>query len=255
MAEEGADLILIDLAGPIETIDYPMATLADLDNTVEMVVAAGGRSVSAVVDVRDVPALEEAVRQGVEALGRLDVVVANAGVLNTPRPTWELSESEWQTVIGVNLTGVWATLKATIPHMIAAGNAGSIIIISSIAGDRGCPNVSPYVAAKHGVVGLARAAANELAGHRIRVNTVHPTNVRTPMIDNPASAMMFRPDMDNPTLDDGVAPLSRVNLMDLPWVSVDDVADTVIFLASEESKFITGASIPVDAGSWAKWPG
>jgi SDR family mycofactocin-dependent oxidoreductase len=255
MAQEGADLILVDLAGPVETIDYPMPTPADLEETGSMVAAAGGRCITAVVDVRDVAGLEHAIRLAVARFGRLDVVVANAGVLNSPKPTWELSESEWQTVIDINLTGVWATLKATIPHMIDAGNAGSIVIISSIAGGRGCPNVAPYVSAKHGVVGLARTAANELAAHRIRVNTVHPTNVRTPLIDNAVSARIFRPDMAEPTLDDGVVPLQRVNLMDVPWVSADDIADAVLFLASDDSKFITGASIPVDAGSWAKWPG
>lgn len=255
MAEEGADLILLDLAAPIETIDYPLPTPADLEETARRVTEAGGRCVTAIVDVRDVPGMQNAVSRGVEILGRLDVVVANAGVLNSPKPTWELSLLEWETVIGVNLTGVWATLKAALPHVIEGGRGGSVVIISSIAGGRGCPNVAPYVSAKHGVVGLARTAANELAAQRIRVNTVHPTNVRTEMIDNPVSARIFRPDMQDPTLDDGVEPLQRVNLMDVPWISADDIADTVIFLASDDSKFITGSSIPVDAGSWAKWPG
>lgn len=255
MAHEGADLILLDSASSIETIAYPMPGPADLERTAELVTQAGARCVTSVVDVRDVAGMQKVVASAVDILGRLDVIVANAGVLNSPKPTWELSEEEWGAVIGVNLTGVWATLKASIPHVIATGQGGSIVIISSIAGDRGCPNVAPYVAAKHGVVGLARTAANELARYRIRVNTVHPTNVRTEMIDNPVSARIFRPDMQDPTLDDGVEPLQSVNLMDVPWISADDIADTVIFLASDDSKFITGASVPVDAGSWAKWPG
>jgi NAD(P)-dependent dehydrogenase (short-subunit alcohol dehydrogenase family) len=139
--------------------------------------------------------------------------------------------------------------------MIQAGNGGSIVVISSIAGDRGCPNVAAYVSAKHGAVGLARTAANELAVHGIRVNTVHPTNVRTPLIDNPVSARIFSPDLDEPTLDDGVEPLARVNLFRVPWIDSEDVAETVLFLVSDQARYITGASVPVDAGSWAKWPG
>lgn len=255
MAELGADLILVDLAGPVETIDYPCPTPDDLLGTAHAVVAAGGRAATAIVDVRDLDGMTSSVAEAVAEFGRLDTVVANAGVLHQPKPTWELSSDEWQATIGVNLTGVWITIKAAAPHMIAAGNGGSIILISSIAGDRGCPNVAAYVAAKHGVVGLARTAANELAPYRIRVNSVHPTNVRTEMIDNPVSARIFRPDLDDPTLDDGVGPLRTVNLMDVPWISSDDVANAVIFLASDDSTFITGAKIPVDAGSWAKWPG
>jgi SDR family mycofactocin-dependent oxidoreductase len=255
MAELGADLILVDLAGPVETVSYPLPGPSDLLDTARAVVAAGGRAATAIIDVRDLDGMVSGVAKSVAEFGRLDTVVANAGILHQPKPTWELSWDEWQTTIGVNLTGVWTTIKAAAPHMIAAGNGGSIIVISSIAGDRGCPNVAAYVAAKHGVVGLARTAANELAEHRIRVNTVHPTNVRTEMIDNPVSAKIFRGDMENPTLDDGVEPLRKVNLMNVPWVSTSDIADTVVFLASDDSKFITGAMIPVDAGSWAKWPG
>jgi SDR family mycofactocin-dependent oxidoreductase len=255
MAELGADLILVDLAAPVETIDYPFPGPADLEDTARQVVAAGGRAATAVVDVRDLEGMVGSVAAAVAEFGRLDTVVANAGILHQPKPTWELSWDEWQATIGVNLTGVWTTIKASAPHMIAAGNGGSIILISSIAGDRGCPNVAAYVAAKHGVVGLARTAANELAQYGIRVNSVHPTNVRTPMIDNPVSARIFRPDLEDATLDDGVGPLRTVNLMDLPWITSDDVANTVVFLASDDSKFITGAKIPVDAGSWAKWPG
>lgn len=255
MAGEGAELILIDSCTPIPGIKYEMPTPEDLERAAEAVAALGVNCTYAVADVRQADGLAEVVTAAVAVHGRLDIVVANAGVLHSPRPLWELSATEWDSVIGVNLTGVWATLRAAVPHIIGGEAGGSVILISSIAGDRGCPNVAPYVAAKHGVVGLMRTAANELAQFSIRVNSIHPTNVRTPMIDNPVSARIFRSDLDEPVLDDGVESLRRVNLMNVPWITSEDVAQAVLFLASDDSRYITGAMLPVDAGALAKWPG
>jgi SDR family mycofactocin-dependent oxidoreductase len=253
LAVEGADLILVDATAPIETVEYDLPDPGELEVVVKEVEGLGRRAVAYSVDVRDLAALEEAVSSGVEELGRLDIIVANAGILTPPRLSWEMSELEWTTMIDVNLSGVWRTARAGIPHMLAGARGGSIILISSIAGLRGIPNVSNYVAAKHGLVGLAGSLANELAEHHIRVNSVHPTNVRTPMIDNPVSAKIFRPDLDSPTLEDGVAALGNINLLPIPWVETEDITAAVTWLASDESRYVTGAAIPVDAGMLAKY--
>lgn len=255
MADAGAELILLDSCAPMPGIKYEMPVVEDLARAAAMVADRGVDCTYAVADVREADALVSIVASAVAVHGRLDVIVANAGILHSPRPLWELSAIEWDSVIGVNLTGVWATLRAGVPHIISGGAGGSVIVISSIAGDRGCPNVAPYSAAKHGVVGLMRTAANELAQYSIRVNSIHPTNVRTPMIDNPVSARIFRSDLEAPALDDGIASLRRVNLMDVAWITSEDIAQAVLFLASDDSRYITGVMLPVDAGALAKWPG
>ncbi|WP_431908641.1 mycofactocin-coupled SDR family oxidoreductase [Amycolatopsis thermoflava] len=251
LAEHGADVIVVDAVRPIRTVGYEMPTPDDLKGTVRAVEALGRQAVVIEADVRD-DTLGPVVADAVRAMGGLDVVVANAGVLGAAKPSWELSRAEWDTVVDINLTGVWQTTKATVPHLIARGG-GSIIAISSIAGLRGVPNVAQYCAAKHGVVGLVASLANEVAEHGIRVNTIHPTNVRTPMIDNPVSAKLFRPDLDGASLDDGVDTLRRINLLPVPWVESGDVSQAVLWLASDESRFVTGAAVPVDAGMLTKY--
>jgi SDR family mycofactocin-dependent oxidoreductase len=255
LAEEGADLILIDAAKPIDGIAYDMPTAGELEATAEQIRKMGKRVHAYEVDVRDLAGLEAAVGGATADLGRLDVVVANAGVLSPASRTWEMPPAQWQTVVDINLTGVWHTVRATIGRMVEFGHGGSVILISSIAGLRGIPNHSNYVAAKHGLGGLAGSLANEVAEFGIRVNTVHPTNVRTPMIDNPSSAKHFRPDLSSPTLEDGRNALTAINLLPVPWVSVADVSSAVLWLASDESRYVTGASIPIDAGMLAKFTG
>jgi SDR family mycofactocin-dependent oxidoreductase len=255
LARHGADVILVDSVRGIDNVAYPMPTPEDLKQTAEAVETLDRRAVIVEADVRD-DGLGKPVGDAVRELGgNLDIVVANAGVLVPIKPSWELSRDEWSTVIDVNLTGVWQTTKATVPHMIAGGRGGSIIIISSIAGLRGIPQVAQYCAAKHGVVGLSTALANEVAEHFIRVNTIHPTNVRTPMIDNPISAKIFRPDLEHPTLDDGVETLRQINLLPIPWVDSEDISNAVLWLASDESRYVTGTAMPVDAGMLSKYPG
>jgi SDR family mycofactocin-dependent oxidoreductase len=255
LAEQGADLVLIDSVAPISSIGYPMPVKADLTGVADEITALGQRACAFDVDVRDLTGLMKAVDSAVSALGRLDVIVANAGVLGATARTWELSEEQWQVVIDINLTGVFNTMKACMGHMIDAGNGGSVILISSIAGLRGVPHVADYVSAKHALVGLAGSLANEVAEYGIRVNTVHPTNVRTPMIDNDVSAKIFRPDLDSPTLDDGLETLQRINLLPVPWIEAEDVSAAVLWLASQESRYVTGAAIPIDAGMLSKYPG
>ncbi|MEN0140561.1 MAG: mycofactocin-coupled SDR family oxidoreductase, partial [Rhodococcus sp. (in: high G+C Gram-positive bacteria)] len=169
LAEEGADIIAVDIVEDVATVPYEGASAEDLDETVALVEKTGRRIVAQKVDVRNQDALEDAVRSGVADLGRLDVVVANAGIFGTPTKVWEMSEELWQTTIDVNLTGVFHTVKATVPHLLRQGDGGSIIVTSSAAGLKGVPHYGSYAASKHGVVGLARSLAMELAEHNIRV--------------------------------------------------------------------------------------
>lgn len=255
LAGEGADIIATDLAGPVETVTYAPATPEDLARTVEEVEALDQRIFSFTADVRDYEALKNGLDEGVAELGRLDVLVANAGIINAIAPSWELDAANWQTMIDINLTGTWHACKAAVPHVIEQGPGGSVILISSTAGLRGIPGIAHYNAAKHGVLGLARTLANELAPQRIRVNSVHPTNVRTEMIDNESSARIYRPDLDNPSFEDALPSLAKINMWDEPYLEVDDVANAVLWLASDESRYVTGIALPVDLGMSMKYSG
>jgi SDR family mycofactocin-dependent oxidoreductase len=247
-AEEGADVIALDVCGPIETVVVPAATTEELAETVRRVEQAGGRIVTEVVDVRDPDGLARAVDAGVGRLGGIDVVCATAGITSRGTAT-ELDELTWQTMLDVNLTGVWRTCKVAVPHLIARGS-GAVVLVSSIAGLRGLVGVAHYTAAKHGVVGLMRSLAKELAPHGIRVNSVHPTNVDTPMIQNAAVSSAFRPDLDRPPTRAEFADAARsMNMLDVPWIDPVDVANASLFLASDEARYITAVALPVDAGS------
>ena len=252
LAQEGADIIAVDVCQQIRGVPFPMSTPDDLKKTVRLVEEQDRRIVAAQADVRDYAALKAAVDDGVAQLGRLDIVVANAGIGNGGKPLAETDEQTWQDMIDVNLTGVWLTTKAAIPHMIAGGRGGSIVLTSSVGGLKAHPNVGNYVAAKHGVVGIMRTLALELAQHRIRVNSVHPTQVNTPMGMNESTFRMFRPDLENPTRDD-FAPISQmINVLPVPWVEPEDISNAVLFLSSEEGRYITGVPLPIDAGALIK---
>src|SRR5690242_9014612 len=186
LAQEGADIIAIDICRGFEDSTAPAATPEDLAETADMVKNLDRRIVTAEVDVRDYAALKAAVDSGVEQLGRLDIVVANAGIGNGGETLDQTSDNDWDDMIGTNLTGVWKTVKAAVPHVIAGGAGGSIVLTSSVGGLKAYPNTGHYVAAKHGVVGLMRAFAVELGQHMIRVNSVHPTHVSTQMLHNDA---------------------------------------------------------------------
>jgi (+)-trans-carveol dehydrogenase len=252
LAEEGADIIAVDLCEQIDTVPFPMSTPADLEQTVKEVEALDRRIVAIQADVRDFGALKSAVETGVAELGRLDIVCANAGIAGGNKPGWETEEQAWQNTIDVNLTGVWHTCKAAIPHLIEAGNGGSLILTSSAAGLKGMQNIVDYVSAKHGVVGLMRTLALELAPHMIRVNSVHPTVVDTPMIQNDWTAQLFRPDLTNPTIEDAHEAFRGLNALPILWVDARDISNAVLFLASDEARYITGVTLPVDAGFGAK---
>lgn len=248
LAEEGADIIGIDLCGQIDTVPFPMATPEDLAETQQLVEKLGRRMVTAQADVRDADAVRAAVNAGIEELGRLDIVVANAGIWSHER-TERMSQQMWHDMIDINLTGVWNTVQAALPYLMSAGHGGSIILISSNAGLRGNANSVHYVAAKHGVVGLMRGLAIECAPHFIRVNTVHPTTVDTDMVLNDAMLRLFRPGAENPTREDAIPAFTNYNLLPVPWVESVDISNAVLFLASDEARYITSVSLPVDAGS------
>jgi SDR family mycofactocin-dependent oxidoreductase len=235
-ADEGADVIALDVAAIAEDLER---TAADVRNR-------GRRCIVGLADVRDLDALTSAVDAGVAELGRLDVIVANAGVHTAGAPAWELSAHAWQHTLDVNLTGVWHTVKAGVPHLGADG--GSIVIISSTNGLRGTVNTAHYTASKHAVVGLACTLANELGQQRIRVNTVHPGAVGTASVLNDATFKRLRPDLANPTVEDAAQVLTARNLLPVPWVEPVDVANAVVFLASDAARYITGTQLVVDAG-------
>ncbi|HEX4392343.1 MAG TPA: mycofactocin-coupled SDR family oxidoreductase [Mycobacterium sp.] len=252
LAEEGADIITIDVCGPIANLSYPHATPEDLDETVDLVKGVGRRIVTAQVDVRDYEACKAAVDSGVEQLGRLDIIVANAGVGTDGRMLHKIRENIWQDMIDINLTGVWHTVKAGVPQVLSGGRGGSIVLTSSVGGRKAYPNTGHYIAAKHGVIGLMRAFAVELGQHMIRVNSVLPTQVSTTMVMNEQTYRLFRPDLENPGPDD-FAPISQMmHTLPVPWVDPIDISNAVLFLASDESRYITGVSLPVDAGSLLK---
>ncbi|KKC03659.1 3-ketoacyl-ACP reductase [Mycobacterium nebraskense] len=234
-ADEGANVIALDAT----------AASAELLDTARDVESRGRRCVTGVVDVSDLEAVTGAVANGVTALGRLDIVVANAGIHITGGRTWELDPRDWHRTLDINLTGVWHTVKAGVPHM---GEGGAIVIISSTNGLRGTPNTAHYTASKHAVVGLARTLANELGPSGIRVNTVHPGPVATPMVLNDRTFRRLCPDLENPTAADAAEVLRARNLLRVPWVEPVDVANAVVFLASEEARYITGTQLVVDAG-------
>lgn len=251
-AQEGADIIAIDICGPIDNLTYEPSTPADLAETAELVGALDRYVVTAQVDVRDYDALKSVVDDGVARLGRLDIVVANAGIGTVGNKLHKIGEKTWQDMIDVNMSGVWKTVKSAVPHLISGGRGGSVVLTSSVGGLKALAHTGHYVAAKHGVVGLMRSFAVELGQHMIRVNAVMPTQVSTPMVMNDRTYRLFRPDLPNPGPDD-LAPASRLmHTLPVPWVDAVDISNAVLFLASDESRYVTGVSLPVDAGSLLK---
>jgi SDR family mycofactocin-dependent oxidoreductase len=246
LAQEGADIIAVDIEEQVESSWCATATAADLEETVKQVESLDRRIVARKADVRDLGALESAVAEGVAEFGRLDIVCANAGIGGLG-VIWELTEHQWQEMIDINLTGVWKTVKAAVPTMIEHGNGGSIILTSSGGGMVALANLGHYVAAKHGVVGLMRALALELAPHGIRCNTVHPGMVDTPLIAHPLGYELFT---GIPGADREVAAQNVVgmNAIKIPWMEPVEISNAVLWLASEEARYVTGTTQLVDAG-------
>ncbi len=252
LAEEGADIIAVDVCGDIEGAPYPLATEADLDETAALVEKLDRRVVAAKADVRDLEALRGALQQGVDELGRPDIVIANAGISGSPAPAALIEEAAWQTMLDINITGVWHTIKVAVPHM-SDGRGGSIILVSSMLGLRGGGYMAHYASAKHAVVGLMNSLANELAPQWIRVNSIHPGNILTPMIDNEQFHRTLRPDLAEPTMADAAELIGHFHMLPVPYFEARAVSNAVLFLASDEAKYITGAALPIDAGATAKF--
>ena len=252
LAEEGADIIAVDICKQIDSVQIPLSTPEDLAETADLVKGHNRRIYTAEVDVRDYDALKAAVDAGVEQMGRLDIIVANAGIGNGGATLDKTSEPDWTDMIDVNLGGVWKTVKAGVPHILAGGRGGSIILTSSVGGLKAYPHTGHYVAAKHGVVGLMRTFAVELGAQNIRVNSVHPTNVNTPLFMNEGTMKLFRPDLENPGPDDMKVVGQLMHTLPIGWVEPEDIANAVLFLASDEARYITGVTLPVDGGSCLK---
>ncbi|MGE3413865.1 MAG: mycofactocin-coupled SDR family oxidoreductase [Dehalococcoidia bacterium] len=249
LAAEGADIVAVDICADVPSSKIGLARAEDLAETVALVERLGRRIVARQADVRDSAALQKTLEEGVGAFGRLDVVCANAGILSAEHAV-DYTEQEWRDVIDVDLTGVWNTCRLAVPHLRAGGRGGAIVLTSSVCGLIGVPGLAAYNAAKHGVVGLMRTLAIELGPDRIRVNTVNPGNVDTPMIQNDVVYSVYFGD-GGATRDQAAAPdspFSKPNLLPTPWVQPEDVSNAVLFLASDEGRFITGVSLPVDAG-------
>ncbi|MDP7736915.1 mycofactocin-coupled SDR family oxidoreductase [Mycobacterium paragordonae] len=243
LAREGADIIASDICGPVsDTLTYPPATPEDLAETVRAVEAEGRKIVAREVDIRDDAAVRQLVSDGVEQFGRLDIVVANAGVLGWGR-VWELTDEQWDTVIGVNLTGTWRTLRATIPAMIEAGNGGSIVVVSSAAGLKATPGNGHYAASKFGLTALTNTLALELGEYGIRVNSIHPYSVDTPMIEPEAMMQVFA---KHPRFVHAFPPMP---MQYKGFMSPDEVSDVVVWLAGDGSGTQSGTQIPVDKGA------
>jgi (+)-trans-carveol dehydrogenase len=252
LGQEGADIIAIDICKQIASVQIPLSTPEDLAETADLVKGHNRRIYTAEVDVRDYDALKAAVDAGVEQMGRLDIIVANAGIGNGGATLDKTSERDWTDMIDTNLGGVWKTVKAGVPHILAGGRGGSIILTSSVGGLKAYPHTGHYVAAKHGVVGLMRTFAVELGAQNIRVNSVHPTNVNTPLFMNEGTTKLFRPDLENPGPDDMKVVGQLMHTLPIGWVEPEDIANAVLFLASDEARYITGVTLPVDGGSCLK---
>lgn len=249
MAEEGADIVGVDVLADNSALAYTLATEDDMQETLRQVEATGRSMIARRGDVRSQEELDAAVAAGIEAFGFIDTVCLNAGVSGRKVPTWELETDEFNAMLQINLLGAQRTLKAVVPHMIESGRGGAIVFINSTLGLKGLPNLSAYTASKHALLGLARVLASELAPHKIRVNSVNPTGVGTGLLLNEATWKNFRPDLENPTLEDAKEAFTALHQLPVPWVEAVDVANAVLFLSSDEARYITGTSLPVDAGN------
>ena len=252
LAAEGADIIAIDICGPVgESITYPAATSEELAETVRAVEAAGRKVLAREVDIRDLAAQQQVVADGIEQFGRLDIVVANAGVLSWGR-MFEMSEEQWDTVIDVNLNGTWRTLRAAVPAMIEAGNGGSIIVVSSSAGLKATPGNGHYSASKHGLVAITNALALEVGEFGIRVNSIHPYSIDTPMVERDAMMAVFGkyPNYLHAFSPMPLHPVNHEGKKGLQeFMTAEEVSDVVAWLAGDGSATISGSQIAVDRGT------
>jgi SDR family mycofactocin-dependent oxidoreductase len=251
LAGEGARIVAVDICEEIGTTHYSLATSDDLKETARLVEELGQQVIARNADVRVLSQLEAAVDDALTTFGHIDVLCVNAGI-GSLGLTWELTEQQWRDMMDVNLTGAWLTVRAAIPHMIKAERGGSIIFTNSIAGLLGRTNMAHYAASKHGLVGLMRSLANELAPYHIRVNSVHPANVDTDMVQNTTGRRLLLPNIAEPSREEFAEAATKLNAIPVPWVESIDVSNAVLWLASDESRYVTGVTLPVDAGAAVK---
>jgi SDR family mycofactocin-dependent oxidoreductase len=253
LARAGADIIGVDALKTYPWMNYRLASQEDAEETVRLVEKEGRRLFFQQADVTDLASLEAALAAGVAELGRLDVVAANAGALPKGNLTWEIDPAQWREVIDVNLTGVFHTVHAAVPHMLEAGNGGSITITSSGAAIVSGSYLGDYSAAKAALLSLTRTLAVELAPHWIRVNAICPGAVNTDMIANEAMYKMFRPDLEQPTREDTIEVWKTKHLLPVPWLEPIDISNAIAWLASDEARYVTGVALPVDGGNTIKY--
>jgi SDR family mycofactocin-dependent oxidoreductase len=248
LAKEGADIVVSDLAAPVATVPYAMSTEDDLAETVRQVEALDRRCIAAKVDVRDLHGLTTLAERAMDELGRIDIVLGNAGI-SSPVPTLEMSSDTWTEMIDINLTGVFNTVRAAVPHIVAGRRGGSVVLTSSLATVDISPTIGHYTAAKSGVVGLMKVLAKELAPQSIRVNTVHPGTIATAMVMNDSTYKFFRPDLERPTYDDFTDATKTFNAMPVRILEPIDVTNAILYLVSDAARYITGTQHLIDAGA------
>lgn len=247
LAREGADIIGLDLCAKPSTTAYDGATHEDLQETIRLVKETGRQIVAEVADTRDYEQVDAVFKQGIEQFGRVDIVLPNAGICSGAK-TWEITPDAWREMVEINLNGVFHTVKAAIPTMIAAGRGGSIVFTGSTEAIKGAENISSYAASKHGVTGLMTSLARELGQYNIRVNSVNPTCVDTHMINNDFVYGLFRPDLDKPTREDVIDTFARTHILPVPWIQPQDVSNAILYLVTEPGRYITATPLVIDAG-------
>jgi SDR family mycofactocin-dependent oxidoreductase len=251
LAGEGADIIGLDLCQTPASVPYHGATEADLSETVRLVEETGAKIVAEQADVRDLAQVQAVFDAGIAQFGRVDIVLPNAGIC-AGGLTWEITPEAWQEMLDINLTGPWHTVRVAIPTMIEQGQGGSVVFTGSVDALKGSANISSYAAAKHGITGLMRSLANEVGQYGIRVNSINPGHVDTTMLGNEFVWGLFRPDLEKPTKDDVVESFRGTNLLPEPWMQPKDVSNAILYLVSDEGRYVTGATQLLDTGFLAK---
>lgn len=246
LAREGADVVVCDVARQVDTVPYPMGTPEQLEETVRMVEDLDRRCVAVQADVRDAGQVQGAVDRALAEFGQLDILLANAGIFSFSTVA-EMTDQMWDDMLNTNLKGVFHALRAVLPHMIARGY-GRIVATSSMAGRAGFPNIGHYVAAKWGVIGLVKSLAMEVGRFGITVNAVCPTGVDTDMIRNEHAYRLFLPGVPNPTDEQAAEAFASLNVLPVPWVEPQDISNAILFLVSDDARYITGNAMPVAAG-------
>jgi SDR family mycofactocin-dependent oxidoreductase len=249
LAKEGVRIIGFDLCQQVSTVPFRMSRPEDLAETERLVREAGSEMVSTIADVRDQEQVDTALRAGLDRFGRLDIVLANAGIIHNYKKTWMIDDDDFRNVIDVNIVGVWHTAKAAIPQLIEQGAGGCVVLTGSAASVSGIPNLAGYVASKHAVLGLMRTMAKELGRYQIRVNAVMPGNCNTPMFDNEGIRRLYVPDAEKPATDVFLQRAAAMSPMRNPYVEPNEVSEAIAYLASPAGRWVSGVALPIDGGT------